>query len=330
MGIETLAALPPDDAAPLVDLAEAWLSRDARSVMAQAPHDLVRRLAQGGPGAAALRVASVLFQVFDNGGRLGTLFSQHMYEHFLPGAVKALAPVCGVDTVGLLFGLLDQAVRIDGKVRENPPSDYTHFLAQQISERGVKHDVFGGLIGGIVQAAKLAIEADPSCTRGIVIQIKRHAAKIFERLALHVLSFNPACASDLAEAYLTHTDLVEASWCRSEYAELARAWFPSLSSAARQHILAFVDSVPDKYLGGWKQRFEAYNKTAPTADDERKYRASAVRDLLWPWQSVLPADRRAYCCSGREGAWRSRRLAEGVRRARGTAAGGTRFLSFVH
>ena len=33
MGIETLAALPPDDAAPLVDLAEAWLSRDARSVM---------------------------------------------------------------------------------------------------------------------------------------------------------------------------------------------------------------------------------------------------------------------------------------------------------
>jgi hypothetical protein len=33
MGVEMLAALPPDDAAPLVDLAEAWLTRDARFVM---------------------------------------------------------------------------------------------------------------------------------------------------------------------------------------------------------------------------------------------------------------------------------------------------------
>lgn len=293
MGMEVLAALPTDDAAPLVDLAEAWLSREARFVMAQGPHDLIKVLAQGGHGSAALRVARGLFQVFDDGGRLGTLFGRHMYEHHLPDAVRALAPAWGVETVALLSDLLDQAVRISRKVGDDPPSDYTYYISGQISEHGTKHDVIEGLVGGIVLTAKLSIEADASCTRDVVQQIKGHSPKIFVRLALHVLSLNPGAAADLAEAYLADGDLIEASWCRAEYAELARAWFPSLPAGVQQRILAFVDATPDKYRDGWKQRFEAHEKRAPTPDDERKYNASVVRDLLWSWQSVLPADRQA-------------------------------------
>lgn len=293
MGMEVLAALPADDAAPLVDLAEAWLSCEARFVMAQGPHDLIKVLAQGGHGIAALRVARLLFQVFDDGGRLGTLFGRHMYEHHLPDAVRALAPACGVETVALLCNLLDQAVRISRKVGDDPPSDYTYYISGQISEHGTKHDVIEGLVGGIVLTAKLSIEADASCTRDVLKQIKGHSPKIFVRLALHVLSLNPAAAEDLAEAYLADGDLIEASWCRTEYAELARAWFPSLPAGVQQRILAFVDATPDKYRDGWKLRFEAHEKRAPRPDDERKYNASVVRDLLWSWQSVLPADRQS-------------------------------------
>ncbi|BBC02685.1 MULTISPECIES: hypothetical protein [Bradyrhizobium] len=293
LGIEVLAALPADDAAPLVDLAETWLTRNARFVMAQAPHDLLRRLAQAGHGAAALRVARVLFQVFDNGGRLATLFSQHMYEHFLPDTVKALAPACGVEAVGLLCSLLDRAVRISGKFSEDPPSDYTYYLSGQISEHGVKHDVIDALVGGIIQAAKLAIKTAPSCTQQVMLEITSHPAKIFVRLALHVLSFYPGHAPELAEGYLTKTDLIEASWCSTEYAALAQAWFPSLPPAMQQRVLACVDSVPDKYIGGWKQRFEAHSKRPVTAKDERLFRLSAVRDILWGWRSVLPEDRQA-------------------------------------
>jgi hypothetical protein len=293
LGVEVLAALPADDAAPLVDLAEAWLTRDVRFVMAQAPHDLVRRLAQAGHGAAALRVARVLFQVFENGGRLSTLFSQHMYEHFLPDTVKALAPACGVEAVGLLCGLLDQALRISGKFSDDPPSDYTYYLSQEMSAHGVKHDVIEGLIGGVIQAAKLAIQAEPSCAREVILKIRSYPAKIFLRLALHVLSFYPGQAPAMAEGYLTDTDLIEATWCSTEYAALAQAWFPSLPPARQQHVLACVDSVPDKYIDGWKQRFEAHGKKLATAEDERLFRLSAVRDLLWGWRSVLPEDRQA-------------------------------------
>lgn len=309
MGMEVLAALPPDDAASLLDLAETWLTRDARFVMAQGPHDLIKRLAQGRHGTAALRLAGALFQVFDQDGQLGTLFSRHMYEHFLPGAVKELAPACGVETVALLCDLLDRAIRISGRFKEEPPSDYTTYLSQTISEHGTKNDVLGGLIAGIALAAKLAVETDPACTRGVVLRIRSHPARIFVRLALYVLSFNPSEVPELAKACLTDADMIEAGWCRAEYAALARAWFPSLPAGVQEQILAVVDGVPAKYRDGWKERFEAQNNKPPTAENERKFNASVVRDLLWLWRSALPPERQAALTSiveelGDPDAWR--------------------------
>lgn len=142
----------------------------------------------------------MLFQVFDNGGRLGTLFSQHMYEHFVSDAAKALAPACGVEVVGLLCSLLDQAARFSGKFSDDPPSDYTSYPSGQISEHGVKHDVTDAIVGGVIKAAKLAIQAASSCTRQVILEITSDPAKIFVRLALHVLSFYPDHEPELAQA----------------------------------------------------------------------------------------------------------------------------------
>jgi hypothetical protein len=85
MGLEILAALPPAEAAPMVDLAEKWLTPDARFIMAQGPHDLIKGLARGGENAAALRATRAVFKVFSENERLATLFSRHMYEH-CPGS----------------------------------------------------------------------------------------------------------------------------------------------------------------------------------------------------------------------------------------------------
>lgn len=135
------------------------------------------------------------------------------------------------------------------------------------------------------------------------------ALRIFVRLTLYVLSFNPSPAPDLAEAYLTDGDLIEAGWCNAEYAALARALFPSLPVGVQQQILACVDSVPDKYRDGWNRRFEAQHNRPPTADDEQKFNASMVRDLLWLWRSALPQERQASLTSiveklGDPDAWR--------------------------
>jgi hypothetical protein len=156
-GMEILAALPADEAAGLLDVAEAWLTPDARFIMAMAPHDLIKNLAEGRQSNAALRVTRAVFKVFEDNGRLATLFSRHMYEHFLPDAVKALAPVCKAEAVALLADLLDQALRIGRRVTDDPPHDYTYYLSGEMSEEGIKHDVLDALVGEMIRAAKLAL-----------------------------------------------------------------------------------------------------------------------------------------------------------------------------
>jgi hypothetical protein len=307
MGMEILAALPPDEAGPLVDLAEGWLTPDARFIMAEGPHDLIQNLAQGGEGDAALRATRAVFKVFSENERLTTLLSRHMYEHHLSNAVKAIAPVCMAESVALLADLLDQAVHISGKVQDDPPHDYTYYLSDQISEHGSKHGVIEGLVGEIVRASKLAIGADPACTRDVVLRIRSHSPKLFTRLALHVLSLDPAGAPELAQTYLTDRDLIEATWCRVEYGELARAWFPSLRAEIQQEILAHVDSVTDKYRDRFNQLFEQHENRPPTSAEQQNHDKSIVRDLLWHWREVLPHDRREGVEElGDPDAWRQR------------------------
>jgi hypothetical protein len=292
MGLEILAALPPDEAAPLVNLAEEWLTPDARFIMAQGPHDLIQNLAQGGEGDAALRATRAVFKVFSENERLATLHSRHMYEHHLPNAIKAIAPICMAESVALLANLLDQAVHISGKVQDDPPHDYTYYLSGQISEHGTKPGVIEALVGEIVRASKLVIEADPASTGDVVFRICSHSPKLFTRIALHVLSLNPAGAPGLAEAYLSDRNLIEATWCRVEYGQLARAWFPSLPAEIQQEILGHVDSVPDKYRDRFNKLFEQHENRPPTSAEQQNHDKSIVRDLLWHWREVLPHDRK--------------------------------------
>lgn len=290
MAVEILAALPPKEAASLVDLAERWLA-DSRFVMGQAPHDLIRNLAEGGEGEAALRVTRAVFRVFSENGRLVTLFSRHMYEHHLPYAVKAIVPACKVQAVELLTDILDQALRCARRVADAPASDFSYHIAGEISEHGTKHDVMDALVGETVRAAKLAMESDPPCTPEVIACIRSHSPKLFTRIALHVLSFAPDRAPDVAQSFLTDPDLIEETWCRVEYGQLARAWFPSLPAPVQQTILACVDAAPDTYRESFNARFEEHEKRSPTPEEQRARDESIVRDLVWHWRDVLPAAR---------------------------------------
>lgn len=291
-GMEILAALPSAEAAPLVDIAEAWLTPKARFILAQSPQDLVRNLASGGQGDAALRVARALFRVFSENGRLATLFSRHMYEHFLPETVRAIAPVCKLEAVQLLADLLDQALRVSGKVSNETPHDYSYYLSGGVTEQGVKHDVIDALVGGLTRAAKLAIEAEPSCTADVIACIKGYGWKLFIRIALHVLSFAPGSAPETAQALLADEELIDATWARFEYGELARSWFPSLPPKVQSDILAFVDAVPERFRERLNKRFEEVEKRPPTAEEQNQRDASFLRDIIWHWRDVVPEERR--------------------------------------
>jgi hypothetical protein len=239
-----------------------------------------------------------------------------MYEHFLPGAVKAVAPVARVKTVALLCDLLDRATRITRRVTDDPPADYTHYLSGEISETGIKHDVIDALVGEIVDAVKLSIAANPASMLLLITTIRMYSTKIFVRIALHVLSLMPGSAPSAAQDMLVDGELIESSWCRKEYGELALAWFPSLPDIIQKQILDYVDTAPDRYRSDWKQRFEAHEKRQPTPDEERSFDASVAREFLWPWRFVLPDERREFLEKlGDPNVWRNPPFEEPIRPA---------------
>ncbi len=65
--------------------------------------------------------------------------------------------------------------------------------------------------------------------------------------------------------------------------------------------------MPDKYRDRFNRRFEEHEKRPPTPEEQRRRDESVVRDLLWHWRTVLPADRQeAVDRLGDPDAWRQR------------------------
>lgn len=291
-GAEALASLPAAEAADLLDVVESWLAQPTRVPMSSGLHKLIKNFADAGQFDAAIRLMRSLYRVFSDDGKLATLFSQHMYEHFLPEDVRACAARLGPDLVGLLCEFLDAALRIERRVTDDPPGDYSHHMSRDISEHGPKHGVVEALVGEIIRSAKLIVAAQPDQLPAVVGRISRYSARLFIRIRLHVLALNPGAAPDVAASNLTDPSLIGETWCSTEYGQLALAWFPQLPVESQKAILDTVDGLPSRYLWKWTERFAQHEGREPGDDEKRRFERSVVRDVLWGWRDVLPADRR--------------------------------------
>ena len=286
-GFEILVALPPEESAPLADLAASWLRPGTRNWPMQMPETLIRRLAQGGHREAALKVARALLQIWEQNGHLVTHYANQMYEFHLPSLVDPLAECCGEDALRLFANLLQEAARITGRINSS------HYSMRLMGDdRMAQHDVYESLISAVRRSAEALIREDPTRMRSVIELLAGYEPKIFVRLSLSVLAFNPASASDLATAYLTDPPLIEAGWCRDEYSRLASNWFPSLAAQIQANVLQIIDGLPDKYLNAWKLRFEENRKKLPNSDDERKFRGATFLDIVWKWRAALSEERR--------------------------------------
>ena len=65
-----------------------------------------------------------------------------------------------------------------------------------------------------------AIRKDPSQTTDVVTRIRSHSGKLFERIAMHIVATSPDNASEIAYDYLSDETIIDADWCRDEYAAI--------------------------------------------------------------------------------------------------------------
>ncbi|MEF2074792.1 hypothetical protein [Consotaella aegiceratis] len=291
LGAEAIAALPADEAEPLIDILDRWLSRDTRLPYSSAAHTILKNLVEGDHREAALSFFASLYRIIAKDGRATTLFDQHMFEHLLPLDVRVCAVRLGSDLVRLLCQMLDTALRIERRVSDDPPGDYSHHMTRTISEHGTKHGIVDALVGEIVRSARLICTANPDRLEGIITEISKYPWRLFIRLRLHVLSLDPAAAPALATSNLDDTRLIGETWCDVEYGDLAAVWYGRLPKETQARILSVVDKVPSKYEPSWQERFRKSAGREPNDEERAAFRASVLQQVQWRWRHVLPKDR---------------------------------------
>ncbi len=311
-GLEILASLPPEESAPLADVAAGWLTKDVAIIGINPAERLVTQLAAAKKVDACIKVVSALLQLFDQDGNVDSLYSRHMYEHSLPKIEETITGALGLEALRLLSRLLYEAAVIDQKIRLDPLQDYTSVTSGPLpDDESAKYDIFGALTAAVRKSAVRLVERDGADVRAVMDILLEHRFKIFERIALHVLAKKPEGAPERADQLLFDADLLESYSVRHEFAELAIARFPALTKERQVELLNLVDSIPGKYLDSFKKRVADHEKREVTADDEESYALAVIRDATWYWRSVLPKERQdalaeAVTKQGEPDAWKAK------------------------
>lgn len=292
-GLEVIAALPPAIASTLVDVATGWLDPDNADFYHTAPHELIRRLAEGGYPTEALSLTIAVFQVFDRGGSVASLHPEGMYEHHLPQAAKVLVDAAGLAALDVFCDLLIRCETIAHRFGDDAHDDYSYVTPHPLADSQLAtYGITESLTITVRDVALALCTQTSSQANAVVERLFTLTPKLFKRISLHVASKHSAALPDLGKAMLLDSDYIGESWCEDEYAELARARFSSLSTEDQSAVLSVIDGLPATYRDGWAQRFEQHKGSAPAAADIRIFDLSVVRDAVWKWKDVLPLERR--------------------------------------
>ncbi|MEY9135000.1 hypothetical protein ACVMII_003904 [Bradyrhizobium diazoefficiens] len=293
LGMEVIEALPPAEGALLVDVLEGWIT-PATDLFTAAPHSIIAKWASAGLVAPAVRMARTVFQLSDRSGQLGGHFDATMYEHYLNEAIKALSAANPLEALPGLCELLMESSRADKRLSQLDEADYSYYVAGSFEgDDAHGYDFLGAQVMAILRVAVAAVRSHPADLKNVLDHLAPYHARIFKRMRLHLLAISPASAPNLATAELTDLGLLDAEWCRQEYAALARAWFPQLADTEQKRILAHIASIAETHIDSFRSWFERQDGRKPDANDERRFREETVRDAVWLWREALPADRLA-------------------------------------
>jgi hypothetical protein len=298
-------ALPPHMAARLVPKAKQWAESAYQLVLPDKLGALVEHLARGGALDEALDLAAALLAVLPDRRPLPedmglppdpvARFDVWQYEQILKKHLVPLVDAGGNRVLNLFCDLLESALSISRRQAQHdlPKRDVLEDYSW-IWRPGVEEHEQNGpatvkwlLVSAVRDCAERLADRAPESVPELVRQLESRRWLIFRRVALHLLRRYPDAATGLVEERFTNRALFDDSRFRHEYVLLVADVFSSVSEAARQTFLDWINQGPD--LEAFRTRHREATGREATEEEAVLYANVWRRDRLAPLTDVLPA-----------------------------------------
>jgi hypothetical protein len=255
--------------------------------------DLCQHLADGGHPDEAMQLAEPLLARVPSAAvsRGGHRWS---YAEILRNDIPALVAAAGLPALVLLADVLDQAVtaqtfgRLAG-LRQDMSVSWRPDLGGQ--PPGTDTDPVTALVSAVRDAAARIIDEGQAGIGEVVATLEAHNWPVFRRLALHLLDFTAADATDLIEARLTDQGTIRDFNLDKEFLTLTRHYCASISPGGQQALMALIDNGPE--MEEWARQHENATGQPPASAMTRDRVALWQRDRLAAAEAILTPERQA-------------------------------------
>jgi hypothetical protein len=289
-------ALPAALAALFVPKAKKWSESSHSILLPDRIAAIVGHLTRGGKIDEALEIARALLTVVPGRERVGTPFRPEPesrfdvwhYRKFLSEQAPELVDEAGERALEVFSALLESALELSRRPEEKGSfEDASSIWRRAIEDHIQNHDqsVKDALVSAVRDATLRLAARDPTRIEALVNQLEGRRWRVFQRLALYLLSQHAASHPLLVESRLANRALFEDTQLRHEYYLLSQAGFGVLPAPAQAAILFWIEKGPD--LESAAASSEAILGRRPSDVELGRYAKSWRRDRLEPLKAHL-------------------------------------------
>jgi hypothetical protein len=291
--LKAALAMPADEAARLISLAESWLSQPQYPLLVVADQvaKLAVKLAETGYGAEGVALMAKVLDLDSgqprdlpeaDGHRVRRdaqpRFPIYDYERILAEDLPNLVAATGISTLSMVADLLDVGLELE-RGPDSLPEDLSWIWRPAIEDhpQNQPHRLLGLLVSAERDTARSLVETGAIGLREAVAELHRHGWKVHRRVVLNLLAELGATDIDAVGEAIANKDYMDDGNAAHEYALVVRRYFNQVSDNYRSVFLANVETGPNTH------RLRQFHRDKTEADVE----ASVARDVrMWKWRRL--------------------------------------------
>ena len=287
---DAVLQMPSELAKDFVSKAKSWLESPNPVILAERLGKLMSKLTRGNQTEAALDLAGSLLAVVPDDplyDQARARFNDWGYERILRENIRDLREVAPEETLALLCDLLEQAVRLSQRGRQEDKPEDSSFVWRPAIEDHVQNPshvrgVRDLLVSAVRDVAEALIESGNARALRIV---EGNDRKVFQRIGLHLRRKYPDVDPEGTPELLTSAQVFDDIHLHHEYFHLLREQFGSLPTDAHKAYLSLVGRGP--HLEGRIKVWEQLMGQRPSEEEIEGRIRHWQYEKLWPVRQYL-------------------------------------------